>query len=579
MRSPSTMLEAMMAAAELPENIGIRFHRTLTQTEFLSFADLDRRARNDALRLHAEGMRPGERALLVFDAGMEFVRALYAAFYAGLIVVPVPVTASESADTARARIQAFAADCGSRTALTTSANEGRLHGCDPQIVAYSLDEAPVHAVPAGLEWTPTGTTAENVALILYTSGSTGAPKGVQVSHGNLTANQRSIAAGALLDEGSVLVGWLPHYHDMGLGMFMQAIYCGFQLVFTAPAQFLRRPVTWLRLITTYGATVSVAPDFAYNLCTKLVSDEQLAELDLSTLRTLITGAEPVRAATIDRFVERFAPAGLAPEAFTPAYGMAETTLLVTAKSAGSPIRRVTVDADSLERGLVVPGQGAGARELVSCGVPDAVHEVAIVDPATARRRPPGRVGEIWVSGPSVSQGYWGQAEITSLSFGARLDGDARPYLRTGDLGFLDDGELVVTGRLKDLIIVRGRNIEPTDIERVCSRELGTPDDCAQTAFEWGDHGVAVVAETDAGSLARAVERIDATREHLSRQFSVQPLSLVLVRRGAVPRTTSGKVQRRATRALLSAGALPMLRVAGPHAVDPVGPAPLHQVAR
>lgn len=553
------MLEAMWRASLSPASVGVRYHSSADKSVHISFTELDSQARADAAAIRAAGWRAGDRALLIFESGLEFVRAIYAAFYAGLTIVPVPVTVSRDPEVTRARIAAIAADCGSRFALTTPTASAMVGGNYDDMTLLNLgDLDPV----VGTEWVAPATSATDIAVIQYTSGSTGTPKGVIISHGNLVANQRAIAEVARLDQNTVLVGWLPHYHDMGLGMFIQAIYGRFNLVFTSPSQFLRRPILWLRLLSRYRATVTVAPNFAYDLCARLVKDQEVSELDLSSIQTMITGSEPVRYKTLVMFGLRFSSSGLSPMVFMPAFGMAETTLLVTGKPAGSDVRVLRVDADKLEHGRASPAGDGRVIELVSCGRPASAHHVIIVDPSTGQLLPDDLVGEIWVRGPSVAQGYWGRAEDTRESFDARLANGTKSFLRTGDLGFLTDGELVVTGRLKDLIIINGRNISPADLELECAQLLGTTSGCLQAAFELVEQGVAVVAEVDPGNIESALAQVSSVCDRLASVHSLHPFSLVLVRRGAIPRTSSGKVQRKIARDLLISGGFAILKSSG-----------------
>ena len=395
-----TMLEAMLGAAKRPATVGLRFHASFESSAFRSFGELDRQARADAAVIRAEGWVPGDRALLVFDAGLEFVRAIYAAFYAGLTVVPAPVTVSRDSESIRARITAIASDCESILTLATRSTIASIGGLEDELAVLFLDEVQPRTE---IEWVDPGTKSVDIAVIQYTSGSTGTPRGVVVSHGNLVANQRAIAEVINASHHSVLVGWLPHYHDMGLGMFMQAIHGGFNLVFTSPAQFLRRPVIWLRLLTEYSATVTVAPNFAYDLCVRMVRDGHLAELNLASVRTMITGSEPVRAETLQRFRRRFESIGLSPGAFVPAYGMAETTLLVSGRAGDRATRVLKLNAADLERGRVSPAVAGRAIDVVSCGEPAAEHDVVIVDAGSKELVPPNPVGEVLVIGPNVAQ--------------------------------------------------------------------------------------------------------------------------------------------------------------------------------
>lgn len=566
-----TFVEAMRTAAEAGGAArGFRFYTSPRDSEFRSYAQFDRQARADAIRLADRGHRPGEVVILAYDTGLPFIRALYATFYAGLVAAPVAVVAVRDPAIALRRLEAIINDSGSRLVLTDgSALAGVGVAVGDRIGAAEVagldspadepaDETSADAVADA--WTEPAIDPSSLAVLQYTSGSTGTPKGVMVAHANLVANQAAITRAAGIGPASRTMGWLPHYHDMGLvGQLLQPISVVADSVLTSPSQFLRRPALWPALLSEHRSTHTVGPDFAYALCTRLVTDEQLAALDLSALEGVITGAEPVRMGTLRAFAERFAPAGFRADAFIPAYGMAETTLLVTAKSAGRPVTTMLADAAGLEGGAIrpaEPGAGAGTRvaELVSCGPPADGHHVVVVDPVTGRPVAEGAIGEVLVSGPSVAQGYWRRPDETAAVFGATVPGDpdGRRFLRTGDLGALVDGELVVTGRLKDLIIIRGRNIYPQDLETSAQSML--PDGCLSAAFEGlgSQPVVGLVAEVDprVGDDA-AWELAERLRRTVADAHLLPELGIALIRKGTLPRTTSGKVQRGLTRSMLA----------------------------
>lgn len=565
-----TFVEAMRTAAEAGgATRGFRFYASPRDSEFRSYAELDRQARADAMRLTEQGHRPGEIVILAYDAGLPFIRALYATFYAGLVAAPVAVGAVRHPEIALRRLEAIVADSGSRLVLTdASALAGVGVATGDRIGAAevagldAIPDAPAHEASAAVAdaWTEPAIDPSSLAVLQYTSGSTGTPKGVMVAHANLVANQAAITRAAGIGPASRTMGWLPHYHDMGLvGQLLQPISVVADSVLTSPSQFLRRPALWPALLSEHRSTHTVGPDFAYALCTRLVTDEQLAALDLSALEGVITGAEPVRMGTLRAFAERFAPAGFRADAFIPAYGMAETTLLVTAKPAGRPVTTMLADAAGLEGGAIrpaEPGAGAGTRvaELVSCGPPADGHHVVVVDPATGRPVADGAIGEVLVAGPSVALGYWRRPDETAAVFGATVSGDAdgRRFLRTGDLGALVDGELVVTGRLKDLIIIRGRNIHPHDLE--VSAQTVLSDGCLSAAFEGlgSQPVVGLVAEVDprVGDDA-AWELAERLRRTVADAHLLPELGIALIRKGTLPRTTSGKVQRGLTRSMLA----------------------------
>lgn len=561
MTSNSTFLDVMReAAAVAGDERGFRFYQNPTDSTFASYAHLDRQARSDAAALAAAGHAPGGVVVLAFEPGLEFIRALYAVFYAGLVASPVSVAAMRQPEIARRRLEAIVHDAGSRLVLThgTALLPLGLAEGDTLAGARITSLASLDSVDGSTDdWTTPGLVPDSLAILQYTSGSTGVPKGVMVSHGNLVANEAAITAAVGITAQSRTMGWLPHYHDMGLvGQLLQPISVAADSVLTSPNQFLRRPNLWPTLLTRHRSTHTVGPDFAYALCTRLVTDEQLEALDLSALEGVITGAEPVRAGTLDEFAARFAPAGFRARAFIPAYGMAETTLLVTASVREGAVVTVQADADGLEQGVLRPAvPGARASELVSCGPPAVGHEVAIVDPQSGLRSAPGTIGEILVRGPSVAQGYWKRPDATAETFAATIAGDAagHRYLRTGDLGALVDGELVITGRIKDLIIIRGRNLYPQDLESTAAGLL--PSGCLSAAFEGTGSlpVVGLVAEVDTArvSAAELDELAAQVRRSVAEEFLLPELGVALIRKGTLPRTTSGKVQRGLTRSLLA----------------------------
>lgn len=560
MKTSTTFVDIMMRTATTAgEERGIRFYSSPTDSEFRSYGAFDRQARADAATLTARGYAAGEVVILAFDPGLAFISALYAAFYAGLVASPVPVAAMRQPGAALRRLEAIIADSGSRLVLTDGTALAAM-GLEPGDAPVGADVTQVTTLAGEADaaaWTPPPITADSLALLQYTSGSTGTPKGVMVSHGNLVANEAAITSAVGITAESRTMGWLPHYHDMGLvGQLLQPIFVGADSVLTSPSQFLRRPLLWLRLITEYRSTHTVGPDFAYGLCTRLVTDEQLASLDLSSLEGVITGAEPVRGSTLAAFSDRFAAAGFDGRAFIPAYGMAETTLLVTASVRPDPVEPIRVDAEGVEAGeLREPTDAGRAVELVSCGPAASGHEIAIMDTASGLRAGEGAIGEILVRGPSVAQGYWKRPDETEQDFRTTLVGesDDRRYLRTGDLGALVDGELVITGRIKDLIIIRGRNLYPQDLETTAEGFL--PSGCLSAAFEGlgTQPAVGLVAEVDAARVsADELERLaEEVRKRVVDEYTLPELGVVFIRKGTLPRTTSGKVQRALTRSLLA----------------------------
>ncbi|HEX9671698.1 MAG TPA: AMP-binding protein, partial [Thermoanaerobaculia bacterium] len=527
----------------------------------LTYGELDLQARAIAARLQTTNA-VGQRALLLYPPGLEFVAAFLGCLYAGVTAVPAYPPRSGRA---LPRLLAIAEDAQPAVALTTSELLPKLRALAAQLPGLgaigwlATDETAASLADA---WNDPEPGLETLAFLQYTSGSTASPKGVMVSHGNLLHNEAMIAAAFGQSAASVIVGWLPLYHDMGLiGDVLQPLYLGATCILMSPADFLQQPWRWLDAISRYRSTTSGGPNFAYDLCAHKIGDEQRAGLDLSCWEVAFNGAEPVRHDTIERFTRAFAPCGFHREAFYPCYGLAEATLFVAGGGKGRAPMAVTVESPALERHqatLAAPGSPS-SRTLVGCGRPWMGQEVAIVDPESHLRSAPGRVGEIWVAGPSVAAGYWRLPEATEQDFRARLaDTGGGPFLRTGDLGFVRGDELFVTGRLKDLIILRGRNLYPQDIERTAEGSHAALRPGCGAAFSIdveGEERLVVVQELDRNREGEAEAAAGAVRREVAEEHEAQVYEVVLLRAGTVPKTSSGKIQRRACRTALLAGSL------------------------
>ncbi len=531
----------------------------------LSFAELYARARVVAGSLAERGQK-GDRAVLLFSPGLDFIVAFLACLLAGVIAVPMMVPRRASSRDASA---AILADCSPRFAMT---RRDLLTNGRPDLTERfrigQLDWVFVNSGIAGSEepWTPLPFPArDEVAFLQYTSGSTSAPKGVIVSHGNLIENSEMIRIAFGNTRKSTHVSWVPLYHDMGLILnVLQSLYIGALCVLMAPVSFMQRPLSWLRAIHDYRAEVAGGPNFAFDLCVRRHRLEEIEGIDLSCWRVAFNGAEPVRATTIDRFASTFAPYGFDAKSIQPSYGMAEATLLISTGQRGAdPVTR-RVSRDALQRNqIVAPAQAQDAQIVVGCGRQLCHERLAIVDPETWMPLGPGLLGEVWVAGPHVAQGYWHNPEATALAFRARMAPEGTQcWLRTGDLGFLDeDCELYITGRIKDLIIIRGINHYPQDIEE-------TVQDChaalrrhCGAAFSVPDHNeeeqLVVVQEVERTFRRQiAIEEIIASiREAITREHEITTRAIVLIRPGSLPKTTSGKIQRRLTRQMFLAGTL------------------------
>lgn len=529
----------------------------------LTFADLDREARAVAAALQ-DRAGPGDRALLLFAPGLAFVSAFFGCQYAG--VVPVPAYPPRPGQLAQGwqTLGHIAADCTPRVILTDRAvapfvpaggAAPALAGV-PCIVTDQLDLA------AAGRWRQPRTDPDALALLQYTSGSTADPKGVMVSHWNLMHDQRVILT-ALEHYRHVGVGvtWLPPYHDLGLiGHIVQAAYRGAMLVSMSPLAFVQNPLNWLRAVSRYRADTSGGPNFAYDLCVQRSTPEERAGLDLTNWTVAAVGSEPVSPVTLERFTAAFAPAGFRPEAFYPCYGLAESTLFVTGGHRTTPPVVRTVDAAALEQGRAVPvAADDPGITVVGCGRPWLDQEVLIVNPATRLPLPNGTVGEIWVRGPSVAQGYWNRPAQTEETFRARLaDTGDGPYLRTGDLGFVEGGELFVTGRIKDVIVIRGRNHYPHDIEATVQAAHPALRAGCGAAFEVARDGQArlvVVQEVDRRCRDAVAQLVGDIRQTVAERHELQVFDVVLLEPATIPKTSSGKVRRASCRAAYEGGGL------------------------
>ncbi|PLP98564.1 non-ribosomal peptide synthetase, partial [Cupriavidus pauculus] len=521
----------------------------------LTYAQLARRARAIAAAMHAHAP-PGERALLLFPSGPDYVAAFFGCLYAGIIAVPAypPESARPQA---LARIVSILHDASPRLVLTTAALQPAIEAA-LQATGGTCRVMAVDAVDDA--WADTyrpvpGT--EPVAFLQYTSGSTAQPKGVMVTHDNLRANEAAIRHGFGIDAGDTIVSWLPLYHDMGLiGGLLQPIYSGVPVVLMSPQRFLQRPLCWLEAIAAYGGTVSGGPDFAYRLCAERIPDAAVAGLDLSRWRVAFSGSEPVRADTLRAFAERFASAGFQSTAVYPCYGLAEATLFVSGGQRGEGLRTLRLDRHALAEGhAVLADVQAGTpddgefTELADCGAVAPGHAIRIAHPDTGDACADGVMGEIWAAGDSIASGYWRNADATDAAFPER---DGHRWLRTGDLGFVADGRLFIGGRQKDMIIVRGQNHYPQDVEAAVEREVEVVRKGRVAAFAItldGEEGIGVAAEVGRGvqklvppqTLAAAIAQAAA-------QAHGEPARVVvLLQAGGMPKTSSGKLQRQACR--------------------------------
>lgn len=523
----------------------------------LTYGALRSRSRALGNELRRRGLS-GKTALLLFPAGLEFIVAFFGCMYAGVIAVPANLARNSHH---YARLRQIIGDSQAQATLTTSALRASvqdglaLAGVDRQSVPVLCE---TDAGPLDVSGFEPGQ-ANDIAFLQYTSGSTGQPKGVMVSHAQLMANARAIQRAADLPEHLVVGGWLPQFHDMGLiGTTLAPVALGGHCVFMSPLHFIQRPMRWLRMLSRYGCRATAAPNFAIELCVKAALDDSPAGLDLSRLRTLFCGAEPVDARTADLFEQKFAGMGLAPGAFQPCYGLAEATLMVS----GGPSpqgRTLQVSRDALAAGKVDSDASRPTQAVTCCGAPVAEHKTRIVDPASGRLLADNEVGEVWFSGPSVASGYWRNPAATQATFQAMTACGEGPFMRTGDLGFVRDGGLYITGRIKELIILRGRNLYPHDIESTLMQAGSHFSDLRAAVFAIDDvvaEGIVAYLELPRRSRPERADlvRVAADLRHaVSQGHDVQLRDLYFVAHGAIPRTSSGKTQRRQCAALYRSG--------------------------
>ncbi|HKO51757.1 MAG TPA: AMP-binding protein [Polyangiaceae bacterium] len=542
-----TLVERVSGWAKAcPERPAVSYF-TGSSAQTLSFGELHRQAHALAGTLRAHDLH-GRRVLLSCPSGLDFVRGFLACLYAGAVAVPAPFGHGKSL---KARLAAIVADCRPHALLTIDepgAAVARGHeSCDPLagLARFQADRIVAASGAAPSEWPqPAGS---SLALLQYTSGSTSEPRGTAITHANLIANQRMLEQAFGTNRDTVIVSWLPLFHDMGLiGMLLHGAYLGARVVLLPTLAVLKDPSLWLRAISRFKGTFSAAPNFAFDLCIDKLPPAERTALDLGSWRTAVNGSEPVRHRTARRFLAAFAVSGFRPSSFAPAYGLAEATLVVSASRAAPPTF-LAVDARSLQADVIKPPVDAtSARWLVSCGRFDLADQtLRIVDPQRLEPLSDGRIGEIWLAGSHVAQGYFQNPAATAERFGARLPADDRRYLRTGDLGFVKNGQLFITGRIKDLIIVRGQKFYPQDIETALEDASPYLRRGSVAAF-----GLDACDRQELAVVAEVEQREHATRELVSqivralRQSHELALSHVrILTRGGVAKTTSGKIRR------------------------------------
>jgi acyl-CoA synthetase (AMP-forming)/AMP-acid ligase II len=570
-----SLIEALRSRAERePDGRAYGQWGDLDVERWLSYGELEQQARAIGARLQAVGAK-GARVILLYPPGFEYNAAFFGCLCGGAVAVPAYPPDPARLDRTLPRLQAIIADAQAGFVLTTSEIAGMFEAVAAHVAGLEhLKWIATDGLEDGSEWRDPQVDGDTLAFLQYTSGSTGSPKGVKLTHGNLLHNVSVIHRVSSSRRDETMVSWLPPYHDLGLiGSIIQSLVVGFPLVQMSPTDFLRRPLRWLQAISKTRASMSGGPNFAFDLCVQKVSRDQRSKLDLSSWEFAYLAGEPIRASTLERFSEAFADCGFRKEAFWPCFGLAESTLMVTHSGARSRgFCTSTLPESEAHRSPQVVGTGRAIPES----------EVRIVDPATRAQLADGQVGEVWCSSPSVASGYWNRAEESEQTFGARLISGEGPFLRTGDLGFLREGELFVTGRLKEVVIIRGRKHYPTDVEDTVERtHFGTSfyragGSAAFSAIIDEEERLFVAVELERRQRARRQESqptderrrgrdrrhrafaykgeapaappepdeiVRAVRRSIALEHGVEVAGVFLLRPGSIPKTSSGKKQR------------------------------------
>ncbi len=556
-----------------PERPALIFDLGDGAVERLTYAQLGTEIRELAGAFAANGLA-GQRIGLLFAPGLDFVRALLACFAVGSVAVPIAPIGRRRARLNNLLVLMAQFD---PEALVLDASMAKMYG-------EELNAALAGGTTRFLEFQsltdyrepfdPVAVGPDDLAVLQFTSGTTKEPKGVMITHGNVLADETIIRHAFGHDGDSHFVGWVPHFHDQGLfGNILQPLFLGSTCVLTAPAAFIKSPLSWLELIARYGAHTSGGPNFGFDLCVRQAQRKGLPDIDLSSWRVAFNGAEQVRPGTLDLFARTFAPIGFDRRAFLPCYGLAECTLVTVAAPPWSEPVYGRFDSGALSQGRaeVVEEDAGGSVNLTCCGPAMAGSTAIIVDPDTGRNLPTGEMGEIWLSGPHIAKGYWQRDEATQDVFGAFLSTGEGPYARTGDLGFASTDGIYVVGRISDLIIIKGRNFAPSDVELIWADISGDVGQARSAAvqIEIGDERhVVLIAERARSQLNELTESASqelalALRSMCIEQLDLGLTDLVFVAEGAIPRTTSGKVQRRKAARLLMNGELPVVCSAGP----------------
>ncbi|RLD43870.1 MAG: AMP-dependent synthetase [Bacteroidetes bacterium] len=539
-----------------PNHVVFRFlNDGINENESFSYQQLEIRSKALGTAMQ-EFAQKGERVLLLFPPGLSYVASLFACFYSGMIAVPAyPPRRNRSLD----RIHTIVEDSGATVSIISRQvfNDIERNFAEDEVlnkIHWIVYEDVADEKES--DWKPQEILPGDIALLQYTSGSTGQPKGVMITQLNLLYNSEYIRQTFDFDKNSVGVNWLPIFHDMGLiGGVLQAAYLGVLNVGMPPMAFLKNPLNWLKAIEKYKGTTGGGPNFSFDYCIQKTTEEERAALDLSSIKTFYCGAEPVRKPTMESFPEAFEKSGVNPHQMYPVYGMAETTLIVSGGYQHEAPKYLKINATALQENKVLLADEKNVKtiELVGCGHAWMETEIEIVDPNTFDRVEKNRVGEIWVSGPTVAKGYWKNEEESERTFGAKIkDENEGSFLRTGDLGFLHENELYITGRLKDLIIIRGVNFYPSDIELTVQNSESSLKQNSGAAIPItinGEEKLVVVQELERIAMRNVDHNkiINSIRAAISEEHELDVYGIVLIRTGSIPMTSSGKIQRRLTK--------------------------------
>jgi acyl-CoA synthetase (AMP-forming)/AMP-acid ligase II len=523
----------------------------------ITYGELDRQARAIAARL-LKIAKPGDRAVLLYPSGLEFIAAFLGCAYAGIVSVPSIIPHMKRATP---RVSLILQDAGAKIICASSDIYEKLA---PQFAELPETKDLQWVVNAQIPleeadaWIKPNINGDTLCFFQYTSGSTSLPKGVMITHANLLWTIEDLYRGSQFVESDIIVTWLPIFHDLGLILgLLTPMYVGFLCVLMSPISFLERPYRWFAAITKYKANLAIAPNFAFELCADKISDEEAQTLDLSLIRQMGNAAEPVRLETLEKFRRKFEPRGFRFETFAPSYGLAEATVKVSATRFGDRMKYYYLDGGALEKNkiVIVEKDHPECYEAVGCGVSSIDADIRIVNPITRQQCAPDEVGEIWVQSQSVAQGYWNRPQISDDIFKATLDTGAGPFMRTGDMGFMIDGELFIGGRIKDMIIVQGRNYYPQDVELTVEKCHEAMRQSFGAAFavhdEHGSERLVIVQEVKREHRGATPEQfsamINAVRMAVAKAHGLRAHSVILIRPNTIHKTTSGKIQRAACR--------------------------------